>query len=72
MNSEDKRRFVRELIENVTADILAKVNKMPDDWDGIELRQFIADRFADASFTWSEQTRKRHAGHRNECLVRNL
>ena len=46
MEAEEKKKFVRQLILNVEIDILKKVDKMPEEWDGHELRQYIADQFA--------------------------
>jgi hypothetical protein len=52
--------------------------EMPDEWDGIELRQFIANKFAaqcrsmsmPAGLTAADRKRKRD--YENEVLVRNL
>jgi hypothetical protein len=41
-----KQKFIAELIDNVKREIITKVPQMPEEWDGIELRQYIADRFA--------------------------
>lgn len=49
MNKRQKKRFVKELIRNVAREVLAKVEHMPDEWDGHELRKYIADRFEDAN-----------------------
>lgn len=46
MKISRQKRFVRELFASVQKDILDRVYDMPSDWDGIELRQYIADRFA--------------------------
>lgn len=43
----DKRRFVRELLKSVGNDILSKTDFMPLEWDGVELRRFVAQRFDD-------------------------
>ena len=50
MTLEERRRFTVDLIGNVQADILAKLDQMPDEWDGHELRRYIAERFEAASF----------------------
>jgi hypothetical protein len=45
MNEEEKRIFVANLCDDIRNSILRRVERMPDEWDGIELRQFIADEF---------------------------
>jgi hypothetical protein len=46
MKISEQKRFVRELTKTVITDVLNNVHDMPSDWDGIELRQYLADRFA--------------------------
>ena len=45
MNAREKRKFVGDLIGAVKRDIQAKLDKVPDEWDGHELRQLISDMF---------------------------
>lgn len=40
-----KRRFIRTLCNSVRDELIAKVERMPADWDGHELRELIADTF---------------------------
>lgn len=78
MNTIEKRRFVRELIANVQRDVLAKVPLMPEEWDGHELRRYIADKFDESAITvgrsgtHGHDYRARTRAYRNEVLVRNL
>lgn len=74
MTKREKRVFVRELIGSVKKSVLANVDRMPDEWDGIELREYIADKFADSkAFSKGRPHLKRRASdYRNEVLVRNL
>ncbi len=45
MNKEQKIKFVKDLIRVGRHNILKKIDKMPDEWDGIELRRYVADYF---------------------------
>lgn len=80
MTKAEKRKFLRELTSNVLKDVLAKVDQMPDEWDGIELRRYLADRFEAASIKLPgskfggerKAMRSRYRAYRNEVLVRNL
>jgi len=47
------------------------VEKMPDEWDGVELRQYIADMFADCVIKGT-MSRKRRIAYNNEVLVKGL
>lgn len=43
MTLQEKESFIRELIAAMEKRMLKCVERMPEDWDGVELRQFIAD-----------------------------
>jgi hypothetical protein len=60
MNSTEQKQFVIELSNNITKKILENINtgKIPEDWDGTELRWLLADKFADAA-TYKNAGRKR-------------
>lgn len=77
MDTDEKRRFIGELIANVEKDIIGKVPEMPKHWDGHELRRYIADRFEQTALTLRARgTEKAHLrrlhAYRNEVLIRNL
>jgi hypothetical protein len=64
MTRTEQRTFIRELISNVKEDLLSNVSSVPDTWDGHELRQWIADRFAESSFSL-KQNKRRYRDYRN-------
>lgn len=78
MNVADKKLFIRELIANVQNDVLDAVAKMPDDWDGHELRRYIADKFEDSAITvgrkghYGKPYARRFRDYQNTVLVNNL
>jgi hypothetical protein len=45
MTSEDRRQSIDDLIEYVRARVMEKVDAMPDEWDDVELRRYLADQF---------------------------
>jgi len=66
----EQRRFVRELVANVEEDLLRNVKNVPDNWDGHELRQWIADEFQKSSWMMKEKhNRRRYRDYRNDVLV---
>jgi hypothetical protein len=68
---KQQRAFVVELIDAVRRDILRQLPRVPEDWDGHELRQLIADHFQKASFTLPRM-RRRKLRYKSEVLTRNL
>ncbi len=71
LSKSEKREFIRDLLNRVKASLLAKVNSMPEDWNGGEIRQLIADFVAD-EVNYIPMTRQRKRSYKNERLTRNL
>lgn len=76
MTRREKKKFIRSLCESVHAALQAKVDQMPEEWDGMELRELIAEKF-DRERYMSDPYRKRDYRRRlrdynNERIVRNL
>ena len=46
MTGLEQKQIVDDLIDAVRRDIVANMYDLPSGWDSIELRQYIADRFA--------------------------
>lgn len=76
MTKAGKRKFMRELCRNVLAGALAHVENMPDEWNGVELRYYMADRFAVQAVTYSRGPdragQRRYREYKNTVLVNNL
>lgn len=72
MDRNERRKFVSDLIENVEQSILARLDDMPDEWNGIELRQYIAESFTARCQPSRFVPSARKRSYRNEVLVRNL
>jgi len=70
MTREEKLTFIGTLIQNVLDSVLAKVADMPEEWDGFELRRYIADKFEDAAYV--KMPPKRARDYRNTLIVTNL
>ena len=60
MTKAGKQKFIAELIGNVKKELIANVPKMPEEWDGIELRQYIADKFARCVISGKMSPRRKH------------
>lgn len=71
MTTREKKKFIRDLCERIHAELQVKVPLMPAEWDGHELRKYIAHHFAAADMS-TLMTGKRLRDYRNELIVRNL
>lgn len=71
MTPEDQKRIVHELCFSVEGGIISAINAgaIPDDWDGFELRQLTAERFARCT---GKMSLKRKREYNNTVLVNNL
>jgi len=43
MNKQDQQRIVDEIFESAMHDIVGKLPRFPDDWNGIQIRRYIAE-----------------------------
>jgi len=60
MNVKEKKKFVLDVFAIVKQDILNRIHLMPDNWDGFELRQYIADKMQkDIAYLKMDKGRKR-------------
>ena len=71
MTKHEQYQFVRDLCRKVYAELEQDIDKVPEVWDGIELRWWIAERFSQIVFKGTGGvTRKRE--YNNTVLVENL
>ena len=73
LEQADKRQFVIDLCDSIRDGILADIDaeKVPEEWDGHELRQLIADRFADRAL-FRKMTGWKLREYKNAVLCQNL
>lgn len=68
-----KRALVTSLVLSVLLDILGRSKHWPQDWDGHELRQLVADRFAGQTTGLMGNKRKaRRRDYENAVATLNL
>ena len=70
MTHTQKKKFLKDHINRIRGNILAKANTLPDRWDGLELKQYVADHFQGNLNHWLKGKQQRE--YRNDCLVNNL
>ena len=78
MTRNEKKKFIRDLAKTTIKTALANVSRMPDEWDGHELRAYLAEKFADNVITvgrtghYGKTYRARTKAYNNDVLTRNL
>lgn len=69
MDAATKREFVCDLIDTVRDEILGKLDRVPQNWDGHELREYIADKFGWQRGNLSPSDKREY---KNAVLINNL
>ncbi len=72
MTPEDKREFITSLCNSVRDELLGKVDKMPEEWNGIELRRLIAEKFSYEQANKRLWNRKRVQDYNSAIYNENL
>lgn len=72
MNLVEKDKFINDVIEDLRQEVKKRTDRMPEDWDGHEIRQFIADYYTSNFIFGTALTGKRKKDYKNTCLVDNL
>lgn len=71
MNQQEKIAFVKNFTASVTETILAmyEAGKIPEKWNGFEIRQHIADTYAKEAIRMDQARMK---AYRNDVIINNL
>ncbi len=75
MKKADQKQFIKDVCEGLQQRLLEKLPKLPEEWNGIELRQFIIDSLEDG---WGfnpygkKAYKKQLKDYRNTVIVKGL
>lgn len=72
MSQEEKIEFIKKLTDSFQKSLLEKLPRVPENWDGFELRQWIVDSAADQMLCGSGLEGKRKREYKNDVIVNNL
>jgi hypothetical protein len=71
LSKQEKEQLVKDFIGTVQESLLEKIDRVPEEWDGHELRTWIAD-----AFNWQRsramEDKKRLKKYKNDVLTNNL
>ena len=71
MNAKEKERFITDLCDSVKHELISKIDRMPENWDGYELRELLQDKF-EAESIIPDKRCARYREYRDTCLINNL
>lgn len=71
MNQQEKIQFILDITDNLRDTLLERVDRIPEEWDGIELRELLMD-VAESQFVYIKMPVSRKRAYNNTVLVRNL
>lgn len=72
MNLPEKDQFVHQIMSDLKHEILKRVDRMPEEWDGHEIRQFILDYYSQNYLIGDALRGKRKKEYKNTILIENL
>lgn len=71
LTKEEKIKFIEDILDTMRGSLLKKVDKMPEEWDGFELRRLIAD-YAEEQIVFVRMNKARLRAYENNRIVRNI
>ena len=73
-SKKEQKRFIKNLCDSVKLDLISKLEggKVPENWDGIELREWIADSFRNEAYYFRDKRNARYKNYVNDRIVNNL
>lgn len=70
MTKDEQRQYLESCLESQRKYLMDRLDRVPENWDGIELRNWFAD--AAVSGYRSKMDRQRQREYKNDVIVNNL
>lgn len=70
MEKSEQKEVAESLINNLRDTVLARIDLFPDNWNGIEIRQYILDLYEEKFICYSCMDQKTKRNYRNDLNVR--
>jgi hypothetical protein len=71
MTKQDQKEFIISMCDSAKKYFLERIDKVPGNWDGIELREWFAD-IARGQFAYKKMGKERKMNYNNDVIVNNL
>jgi hypothetical protein len=72
MNRSDKKQLILSVCDSLREDLVKKIEYLPDEWDGHEIRKWIADYYTTNYVIGSSLIGRRLKDYKNDIIVKNL
>ena len=72
LSKQEKEKLLKDFIGNVQKSMLEKLDRVPEDWDGHELREWVGETFYFERTQAMARDKKRLKKYKNDVLVNNL
>jgi len=75
MTKAEKKLFIKNFTKTFVDEFISKIDKVPEDWDGIEIRTWLADTVSDEARRWEIKQNpkgKRARKYRNDIAISEL
>lgn len=69
MNAAEKKAFIETICDRVRDEIIEKIPKMPEEWNGFQLRELVGEMFQREKMNMSRRQRR---DYHNDCYMYNL
>jgi hypothetical protein len=68
MNKADQLRIATDVCDSLKEEILKRVDLIPENWDGHEIRQWVAD-YIKTNHAYMPMPRKRNLDYKNDLYI---
>jgi|WetSurMetagenome_2_1015567.scaffolds.fasta_scaffold145428_3 hypothetical protein len=73
MNKDEKIEFINEILKNTKDMLIDNIDKIPENWTGIEIRWLLEQQLKiDTRIASFKKTTKRYKDFMNTCKIENL
>ncbi len=74
MTKREQRKFINDICKSLRESLLAKADKLPENWNGIEIREWIKAYYEANYCGYAKAARnpKQMRAYRNAVIVNNL
>lgn len=69
MTKHEQTKLLETILDSMKASLLTRVEHFPENWDGIEIRQYVADKFRQEI---APMHLKRLRRYKNDVMTRPL
>jgi hypothetical protein len=70
MTKQEQTKLIKSFLNSMKKDLLDKVEKLPENWDGWEIKHWIAGKFDSENLLSRNKNRLRDC--ENDILINNL